>query len=409
MKTVLLIATLDTKGREAAYIKERIEEKDTAVLVLDCGTAGLPIGPPADLTREAVAREAGRSYADVLAMSRDDAGAIMADGTARTVRRLYDESLIDGVLGIGGSDGTILATAGMRPLPLGFPKLVVSAMACGNTRFGEYVGTKDVTVMPSGVDVAGVTPFTRRIFDNAVAAICGMVSNVHSQDLGDNLIAVTMYGQTTECVTHAEKQVADAGYELVAFHPNGFGGALMEEMIEENTFQAVWDLTPQELSEEIAVGLPEGVRPRLISDPPGGLPRVVSLGCLDFIWRKLDDPAPLEGRLQYRFNPQITLGKLRPDEMEKVAALMVERVNALPGQTTVLLPLGGISQWDKDGEPFREADLDEILFTSLREGLRPPVRLLELDAHINDAAFSAACATALIDMLADAATGSADA
>lgn len=399
--TVLLIATLDTKGHEAAYLQQEIMRLGKQTLVLDCGMGGQPVGVGADITREQIALAGDSTYEKVQAMNRSDAESVMAKGMACKVKQLFSENRFAGALALGGSDGSILASAGMRRLPLGFPKLIVSAMACGQTRFGEYVGTRDITIMPSGVDILGVNPITRQIFDNAVAAICGMVDKPATDDSckqAGKLIAVTMFGQTTPCAMGAKPLLEQAGYDLVAFHPNGVGGPLMEEMINENRFQAVWDLTTQELTVDIVLGSNPDLACRLSSD--SSVPRVVVPGCLDFLWGSSEQTNVFSHRRCYQFNSAVTLGKITSPEMEQIAALFSQRVNVLAGPATVLLPLQGISRFDKENEPLYDPELDKQLFAYLRSHLENRIKLIEVDAHINDLAFSQSCVKALQDILA---------
>ncbi|MEW5816838.1 MAG: Tm-1-like ATP-binding domain-containing protein, partial [Spirochaetota bacterium] len=255
-KTILLIATLDTKGEEANYIKEKIEQAGKRVLILDCGLAGKARWVKGDITRYAVAGKAGVSYKKLQSLSRIEAEEAMAKGLASLVRELYNSKKFDAALGIGGYDGSLLASAGMRELPVGFPKLILSAMACGDIKFGEYVGTRDITIMPSVYDLVGVNSLTCKIFDNAIAAICGMVDrNVKPGVSARNLISLTMFGQTNPCGACGKRMLEKEGYEVVGFHPNQVGGTAMEEMIKAGVFCGVWDLTTQEISEEAAFGI----------------------------------------------------------------------------------------------------------------------------------------------------------
>ena len=397
MKRVLIIATLDTKGEVALYLRRAVRKRGKEAIVLDCGMAGDPVGPDPEISREEIALAAHASYCEVTAMSREDAEETMARGVAKTVRALFDRGGFDGVLAVGGSDGTILATAGMRELPLGVPKLVVSAMACGEVRFGEYVGTKDITIMPSGVDIMGVSPITRTIYDNAVGAICGMVDREQGpRDAGDNQVAVTMFGQTTPCVMFGKGLLEAADYQLVAFHPNGVGGVLMEELIREDNFRAVWDLTTQELTRYVVTGGPPEIADRLSPAGPG-VPRAVVPGCMDFIWGSPDRTDLFSHRRCHRFNRSVVLGKVTPEEMRTAAELLADRANKLPGDVVVLLPLRGISKYDRQGAELYDPDLDELLFATLRGTLGGNVKVVEVDAHINDRPFAEACVAALLE------------
>jgi uncharacterized protein (UPF0261 family) len=399
MKTILLIATLDTKEAEARYVAKAIELKGHKVLVLDCGMSGAPADYSPDIPRQIVAQAAGWSYASVESLPREKAEHAMASCVAAMVKCLYADSKIDGVLGIGGSDGTILATAGMRELPVGVPKLMVSAMACGNIPFGLYVGTRDVTIMPSVVDVAGINAITRRIFDNAVAAICAMAENASAVRSGEqNHVAVTMFGQTTPCGSLGARLLEKSGYTVVTFHPNGTGGPTMEELIREGFFHGVWDLTTQELTEEVVSGGGQSAG-RLTAAAIIGIPVVVVPGCMDFIWDAPDKKERFHGRKQLRFNEGVLLGKVKKEEIKLAGALMAERLNQSVGPVTVILPLKGISMFDRPGGELYDPELDAALFTELRQNLVQSIRVMEVDAHINDEVFARACVGELCDIL----------
>ncbi|MBI2843969.1 MAG: Tm-1-like ATP-binding domain-containing protein [Armatimonadetes bacterium] len=400
-KTILVIATLDTKGEEAGYLKREIEKRGKAVLVLDSGMSGEAVGVKPDVTRQEVAEAAGRTYESLEGIGRNAAEEIMARGVAGIVKHLYDERQFDGALAIGGSDGTLLASAGMRQLPIGVPKLIVSAMACGPTQFGHYVGTKDITIMPSVVDVAGLNPITRGIFDNAVAAICGMVDENRGIRLAEGrFVGLTMFGQTTPCGTVGKAILEKAGYETIIFHPNGTGGFVMEELIEEGAFCGVWDLTTQEISDEIVFGRsPAGPDRLTCSCDARCAPRLVVPGCVDFIWGAPEQIERFRGRRTYQFNSKVMLGKLTDAEMIEVADSMADRLNRCCSSVAAVFPLKGISMFDKEGEEFYDPDLDGLLFKRLRAGLDPRIELIEVDAHINDPRFAEACVSLLMEMI----------
>ena len=246
-KTIAIMATLDTKGEEVRYLKEQIEKRGKRVLTIDMGTRGAPIGLPADIPRELLARASGFSMEDIEKKVRGEAIEIMIKGIVKVVQELYAAGRFHGILGIGGLDGGILASAGMRTLPLGVPKMMVSPIAEGRP-LGNFIGTSDMIVMHSVVDILGVNEFSKKIFDNAVGAMVGMVDmGVIPKIDGKNLIATTMYGNTTPAVMAAKKILEEKGYEVVVFHPNGTGGRAMEELIEQGLFAAVLDMTPHEI------------------------------------------------------------------------------------------------------------------------------------------------------------------
>ncbi len=401
MKTILLIATLDTKGEEADYIRQAIERRGLGVLVLDPGMRGDVEAFPADICRDDVARAGGSNYADIQRMSHMQAEEVMIAGTAKVAAKLYVQRRFDGAIGIGGSDGTLLATAAMRAIPFGVPKLMVSAMACGNTRFGDYVGTKDVMILPSVADFLGINEITGKALDNAVGAIVGMVeADVNPEITSQNLVAVTMYGQTTLAGMAGRGLLEAAGFKPVAFHPNGVGGAAMEEFIGQGVFVGVWDLTTQELSDQLVMGRPSGGLTRLEAAGQRGLPQVVAPGCVDFVWGAPEAMAArFPDRLTYQFNPQVLLVKLRPDEVAGVARRMAEKLNRAQGPTALALPLHGVSMFDAPGGALHDPDVNDALFDTLRSCVSGRVEMVEVEAHINDREFAETCVARLIEML----------
>jgi uncharacterized protein (UPF0261 family) len=401
-KTILLIATLDTKEEETTYLRQALERCGMNVLVLDTGMRGDVDVLRADIRRDQVARAGGSSYALVQEMPRLQAEAIMADGVATLVNELYTQGRFDAVMGIGGFDGTLLATAGMRSLPFGVPKLMVSAMACGEIPFGDYVGTKDITIVPSVVDLAGTNELICKVLDNAVGALVGMVQvGIKPTVTAKNLVAVSMYGQTTPAAMAGRPLLRAAGLTPVAFHPNGVGGKAMEEFIHQGVFVALWDLTTQELSDQHLTGRPSGGLSRLETAGKCGLPQVVVPGCVDFVWGTPEVMAQrFPNRLTYQYNPRVQLVKLMPEEVVAVAQRMAEKLNQSRGPTALALPLRGVSMFDAPGGPLHQPEVTAALFDTLRAHVDARlVDTLEIDAHINDAGFARICVTTLIDML----------
>jgi uncharacterized protein (UPF0261 family) len=290
----------------------------------------------------------------------------------------------------------------MRALPFGVPKLMVSSMACGDLPFGDYVGTKDVMILPSVVDFLGTNELVCKVLDNAVGAIVGMAqADVEPEVVSKNLVAVTMYGQTTPAAMAAKPQFDAAGLALVPFHPNGVGGDAMEAFVRQRVFRAVWDLTTQELSDQHVMGRPSGGAERLETAGQLGIPQVVVPGCVDFVW---GTPEAMHrrfpGRLTYRFNPQVLLIKLTLDEVTSVAERMAEKLNRAHGPVTLALPLQGVSMFDGQGGPLHQPEVNLALFRTLRARIDDrSVELLEVDAHVNDPAFAKVCAERLIELL----------
>jgi uncharacterized protein (UPF0261 family) len=389
--TVLLIGTLDTKGEEYAYLRERLREAGVDVLVADVGTLEPPRAEP-DITREEVAAGTGADP-DALAEAGDRGAAVtaMADAAAVLARRLHEERRIDGVLAAGGSGNTAIATRAMQALPVGMPKLMVSTMAAGDTR--DYVGSRDVTMMASVTDVAGVNPISARVLANAAAAIAGMVAAPPVEVAEERpLIGVSMFGVTTQCVTAAREQLERRGYEPVVFHATGVGGRSMEGLMESGFLRGVLDATTTELCDDLVGGVLSAGPDRLETAGRLGLPQVVSLGALDMVNFGARETVPqrFEDRNLHVHNPVVTLMRTTPEECAELGRRIAAKLSAATGPTALFVPLRGVSMIDAEGEPFWDPEADSALFDALRAGLDGGVELHELDLHVNDPEFAAA-------------------
>lgn len=398
-KTILLIGTLDTKGMEYAYVRDLIVARGHRALVLDAGVAGEPSFVP-DIGAAEVA-EAGDSSLAAL-RARADRGAAteaMAHGTQALAARLYAEGRFDGVLAMGGSGGATLGAAAMRVLPVGVPKLILSTLASGDVQ--PFVGIKDVTMMYSVVDIAGLNRLSRRILANAAGAICGMVEQTIPATADKPLIAATMFGVTTPCVTALREQLERAGYEVLVFHATGSGGRSMESLIEAGFIAGVADVTTTEWCDELVGGVLSAGPTRLEAAARAGIPQVVSCGALDMVnfWALDTVPAQFKTRTLYQHSPNVTLMRTTPEECAKLGEVIAARLNAATGPTALFLPLQGVSAIDREGQPFHLPEADEALFDALRQHVQPPVELIELDRHINDPTFAAAMADKLMAML----------
>ena len=398
-KSILLLGTLDTKGAEFAFVRGLIAERGHRALVMDTGVLGDPPFTP-DVSADEVADAGGTPLAELRAQA--DRGAavdVMIQGVRALVPRLHEDGKIDGVLSLGGGGGTNIATAAMRELPVGVPKLMVSSVVSGDV--GPYVDVKDVTLMYSVVDVAGLNRLSRRILANAVGAICGMVEQPAPEAEERPLIAATMFGVTTPCVSAVRERLEAAGYEVLVFHATGTGGRAMEELVRDGFIAGVADLTTTEWCDEVVGGvLPAGPR-RLEAAGRAGLPQVVSCGALDMVnFHALDTvPERFRERKLYKHNPNVTLMRTTPAECSEIGRRIAEKLNAATGPTVLMLPLKGVSSIDREGEPFHDAAANAALFEALREHARAPVELVELDLHINDPAFADAAASRLLTLL----------
>jgi uncharacterized protein (UPF0261 family) len=412
MAVIAVLGTLDTKGHEHAFVAAAIRARGHGVLLIDVGTGGVPQVVP-DISREEVAAAGGIDLATIAA--RDDRGAAvaaMAAAAPRLLERLLAQRRIDGVISLGGGGGTAIATAAMRALPIGFPKLMVSTLACGNT--APYLGTKDIVMMPAVVDVAGLNRISRTVFSRAAGAICGMVEARVDQPAGDApsngpaagendrpIVVASMFGNTTAAVGAAKEILERAGYEVLVFHATGTGGRAMEALIESGLVAGVLDITTTEWADELVGGVLSAGPERLEAAGRAGVPAIVVPGCLDMVnfGEPASVPARFAGRTFYRHNPQVTLMRTSPDECRQLGRILAAKLNAYPAPVTVLIPLRGVSVISAAGGPFCDPAADEALFDSLAEHLRPEIEIQRLDYAINDRPFAAACAAALLEHL----------
>jgi uncharacterized protein (UPF0261 family) len=397
--TILLIGTLDTKGAEYGYVRDLIRERGHQTLVMDAGVVGEPPFVP-EISAAKVAGAGGGSLAQL--REQNDRGAameVMMRGAAQLAARLYGEGRFNGVLALGGGGGTVIATTAMRELPVGVPKVMVSTVASGDTR--PYVGVKDITMMYSVVDIAGLNRFSRRILANAVGAVCGMVEQEVPEAEDRPLLAATMFGVTTPCVTRVRERLEEAGYEVLVFHATGAGGQSMEALIADGFVEGVADVTTTEWCDELVGGVLSAGPNRLEAAGRAGVPQVVSVGALDMVNFAGYETVPPEFRERnlYRHNANVTLMRTTPEESAELGRIIAGKLNEATGPTVLLLPLQGVSAIDKEGGPFYDAEADEALFNALRAWVRPPVELVELDLHINDPAFADAVADRLLDLL----------
>jgi len=398
LATVVLLGTLDTKGAEYAFLRDRVREHDVDVLLVDAGIHEPLVEP--DIGRDEVARAAG---ADVMALAeagdRGAAVAAMGAGAEAVVRRLYAEERLDGILALGGSGGSSIATRAMRALAVGVPKLMVSTVASGDTR--PYVGAVDVTMMYSVVDIAGVNRVSARIMANAAAAIAGMAGAQVPPLEEKPLVAATMFGVTTPCVTRARERLEELGYEVLVFHATGAGGQSMEALVRGGFLAGVLDVTTTELADELVGGVLSAGPERLQAAGEVGLPQVVSLGALDMVnfGPRETVPEKFEGRNLYVHNPTITLMRTTPEENAELGREIGRKLSAATGPTVLFVPLKGVSMIDVEGQPFYDAAADEALRAGLLETLDGRVELHEVDTDINDPAFATAMADRLHELI----------
>lgn len=403
MPTIALLGTMDTKGVEHSFVAEQIRARGYRTLVIDLGTDGPPQLAP-DISREEVAALTGLDLAAIVARhDRGEAVAAMSEAAPLILAKLHAEGRIDGVVSLGGGGGTAIATAGMRALPLGFPKLMVSTLASGST--AQYVGVKDVVMMPSIVDVAGLNRISRMILSRAAGAICGMVESAGASgtEAGADrpIIVASMFGNTTDCVQHAKKILEGVGYEVLVFHATGIGGRTMESLIESGLVAGVLDVTTTEWADELVGGFLGAGPTRLEAAARRGIPAVVAPGCLDMVNFHAPETVPdrFAGRTFYKHNPQVTLMRTNAEECAQLGRILAEKVNLSTGPVTVMIPTKAISVISAPGQPFHDASADTALFENLKAGLRHDIPVQELNCAINDPAFAEACAQTLLASL----------
>jgi uncharacterized protein (UPF0261 family) len=393
MAVVLIIGTMDTKGLESQYLADSITALGCKPLTLDSGILGEADGIVPDISRSQVAEAAG-STIDALrnAGSRGKAVEGMLVGVRRVAKELCDKEQIHGVVALGGAEGSVLATAAMKALPLGVPKLIVSPIASGTRQFGPFVGIKDIMVMHSIVDILGLNNIALQVFDNAAAAISGMAKSFAEKRLYKNernQIAATMLGNTTAPLMQIRKQLEQDGNDLVLFHANGVGGVAMEDLFEQGVFQGVIDYTLSELAGEIIGGFHGGTE-RLHTAGKLGLPQVIVPGCVDFgVFGSPDNiPEALQERPTYYHNPEFTLVRLSCDEQIMVARNIAKRLNNARGKVSMIVPLQGLSIPNHaEGGEFWDPDCDASFREVLKDSLDNKISYREIDAHINDEVF----------------------
>lgn len=396
MGTIAVIGTLDTKGAEHEFVAEKIRARGHRTLLIDVGTGDDP-SVRADISREEVAAAGGIDLAPLLARKdRGECVAAMAEASAALLSKLAEEGKIDGAISLGGGGGTAISSAAMRALPVGFPKLIVSALAAGN--IAHYVGTKDIVMMPSITDVAGLNRLTRTIFSRAAGAICGMVEEKVDEAGSKPLIVASMFGNTTPCVTEAKRVLEEAGYEVLVFAATGAGGRSMEALIESGMVSGVLDLTTTEWADELVGGVLNAGPERMDAAAKAKAPVVIGPGCLDMVNFGEPDSVPekFRGRLFYQHNPQVTLMRTTAEENAELGRIIAEKANACE-TAAILIPKKTVSLIGAEGQPFHDAVADEALFSAIRGNAR--VEVIEFEEEINSPVFAKAAAEKLLSLM----------
>jgi uncharacterized protein (UPF0261 family) len=406
MKSVYILATLDTKGPEAAYVKDQLAVMRVPAKIVDTGCLGAPLGA-ADISREEVFKAAGTTLAAVREKNdRGEAVKAAALGATALMSELFAKREVGGLLGLGGSAGTTIGTAAMRALPIGVPKLMVSTLASGTVR--QWVGDKDILMLNSVVDILGINRISRQILSQAAKAMAGMVS-LHGREgsVEDRpLIAATMFGVTTKCVMRAKERLEKAGYEVLVFHATGNGGQAMESLIAEGMIAGVLDLTTTELADELCGGFLTAGPERLTAAGKAGVPQLVSVGATDMVnfYAPETVPAKFKDRKFYPHNPAVTLMRTTPEENARIGEDLGKKCAAAKGPTSILLPLKGVSAIDQAGQAFDDPAARKALYDAIKAHAKG-VEIREMDHHINDPEFADQAAGQLLELMKEAKKG----
>lgn len=396
-KTVCIVGTMDTKGIEFSFIKAQIESSGVSTCVINTGVLGDPQLTP-DISADEVAQAAGSSLQALRDEGdRGNSVTIMAQGAAALVAEKHAAGEIDGIISLGGSAGTTIGTAAMQAVPVGVPKIMVSTLASGDT--SPYVQSKDICMMYSVVDIAGINRLSRQILANAAGAIVGMVSTEVPETTADKpLIAATMFGVTTPCVTKAREILEAAGYEVLVFHATGTGGQAMEDLVKGGFLIGVLDVTTTELADELVGGILSAGPDRLEAAGESGLPQVIAPGALDMVNFGPPDTVPenFSDRLFYQHNPTVTLMRTTAEETAELGRIMARKLSEAQGPTTVIIPTQGVSAIDKTGQPFDSPEARTAWSENLKAHIGDNVTIIEMDAHINDDEFATKLAETLL-------------
>jgi uncharacterized protein (UPF0261 family) len=400
-KTVLLLGSFDTKGEEYAYVEQLVINRGHHVLKVDIGVMGEPTNTKVDITADKVAEMVGETLDSL--RSQGDRGAAMtamAKGASKLIRSLYEDGKFDGILGMGGTGGSSVISAAMRNLPIGVPKVLVSTAASGDTR--AMIGTKDITLIPSVVDVAGINRISMKIFRQAVGAICGMTEMPEEQE-GETkpIIAISMFGNTTTSVNNCREQLTKLGYEVLVFHCTGTGGKTMEDLVDNGLIEAVLDMTTTEWADELCGGVFAAGPNRLDAPGRNGVPHLIVPGCIDMVNFGPVDTVPdkYKDRKVHVWNPSITLMRTTPEENAEMGRIFAEKANRALGPVAVMYPNKGVSILDSEGNDFWWPEADQAFLDNLKKHIRSEIEVEEWDANINDEVFSNGAVQKLLQMM----------
>jgi uncharacterized protein (UPF0261 family) len=399
-KTVAIVAAMDTKAEETRYLQERIHSYGMQTILIDVGVLSDPVGTVVVGASE-VAHAAGTALGELRQKGeKGHAMHVMGQGAATVALNLYRARKFDAVVGIGGSAGTAIATCAMRSLPLGVPKLMVSTVASGNTR--PYVGTKDIVMMHSVVDVAGLNSVLTKVLCSAAGAIAGMSAAEQPAGGTKRVVAASMFGNTTACVNLARKILERQGFEVLVFHATGVGGMTMESLVEDGLVDGLLDLTTTEWADELCGGVFTAGSSRMDAAARGGVPQIIAPGCLDMVNFGAPDTVPhrYAARKLYCWNANVTLMRTDVDENRALGEILAAKINRCVGPVKVLLPRGGLSQLDSVGGDFWLPEADNALFDAIHANVRAEIPVLDVAANINDPPFAELAAESLLELIA---------
>ena len=399
-KTIVLLGRLDSKGKEYAYVKDLILRGGFDVIVVDVGTRGTPQFEP-DISREEVARAAGVKIQDVVDPSDENKEIrVMMEGASKIAQRLRDSGKLDGIMCLGGSRGTAIGTAAMRALPFGIPKVMVSTIASGDMR--PYIGTKDITLVHSVTDIVGLNRMTKRLLTCAAGAVMGAVAADPGPEVSDKpLIAMSSMGGINRAVFSAQKILEDKGFEVVAFHTVGTGGQALEDAVQQGLIHGVLDLVTHVVMDHLYGGYCDAGPARLEVAGKMGIPQVIVPGCLDFIVFSPPEKIPesLKERKVYRHTPEVAIVRANRAEMASVGKTIAEKLNRALGPTVVVVPNQGLSPANRRGKALYDPEADRAFVEALRQNLKPSIRIVELEAHINDELFAKRAVELLCELM----------
>jgi len=401
-KSIALLGCFDTKGPDFSFLRACVLACGESVITINTGTYHSTGDFPVDFEAEEVASAANHTLAELQARAdRGYAVDVMGRGGANILKRLHEAGRLKAVMGMGGGGGTYIALAAMQAVPLGVPKLCLSTVASKD--LSRQVGSKDITLMPSVVDIAGLNSISRVLMRQAAAALCGMANTPLTEGAADTngRIAISMFGNTTACVTACTELLQARGYEVFVFHANGVGGQTMESLIEERCFDGVLDLTTTELADELCGGICSAGPTRLDAAARCGVPQVVAPGCLDMVNFAHPDtvPARYRQRQLYNWAPDVTLMRTDADENEQLGKWLTSKLNLAAAPVTVLLPGKGLSQIDAEGGIFAAPQTNRILFDTIRRTASDRVTVTEVPVHINDKVFAQQAVSALLQLM----------